>query len=32
MFALFEKKNKTLLGIDISSTAIRLIEISPSSG
>ena len=28
MFALFESKNKALLGVDISSTAIRLIELS----
>ncbi|MDD7804496.1 MAG: pilus assembly protein PilM [Endozoicomonas sp. (ex Botrylloides leachii)] len=30
MFALFEKKNKIFLGVDISSTAIKLIELSLS--
>lgn len=32
MFALFESKNNTLLGIDISSTAIKLIELSCNRG
>ncbi|MDB2384360.1 pilus assembly protein PilM [Endozoicomonas sp.] len=32
MFALFERKNKTLLGVDISSTAIKLIELSRARG